>query len=119
MLAIAGILAGGAWAGASLVGGDDPPPPPTTTPLATLRVIFPEGFTRGEMAERVGAVREIAISERNVTPRLVERAATSRRVRAPAAGRVSQGLGGQVAGGVPLPGDVRVHEADAVGEARA
>jgi peptidoglycan lytic transglycosylase G len=71
VLAIAGILAGGAWAGASLVGGDDPPPPPpTTAPLATLRVIFPEGFTRREMAERVDAVREIAVSERNVTPRL-------------------------------------------------
>jgi UPF0755 protein len=71
VLAIAGILAGGAWAGATLVRGDDPPPPPpTTTPLATLRVIFPEGFTRREMAERVDAVREIAISERNVTPRL-------------------------------------------------
>ncbi len=70
-LAIAGILAGGAWAGVSLVRGDDPPPPPeTTTPLARLRIIFPEGFTRREMAQRVDAVRQIAISQRNVTPRL-------------------------------------------------
>jgi uncharacterized YceG family protein len=70
-LAIAGILAGGAWAGVSLVRGEDPPPPPeTTTPLARLRIIFPEGFTRREMAARVDAVREIAIQERDVTPRL-------------------------------------------------
>ncbi len=49
------------------------PPPPaveTTPPLARLRVIFPEGFTRREMAERVSAVREIAIDKRQVTPRL-------------------------------------------------
>ena len=51
---------------------DDAPPAPveTTPPLARLRIIFPEGFTRREMAERVGAVREIAIRKRMVTPRL-------------------------------------------------
>jgi len=51
---------------------EGPPPPPveTTLPLARLRIIFPEGFTRREMAERVAAVREIAIEERGVTPRL-------------------------------------------------
>jgi UPF0755 protein len=50
---------------------EDPPPPvETTTPLARLRVIFPEGFTRREMAERVAAVREIAIDKRRVTPQL-------------------------------------------------
>ena len=87
VVAIAGILAGGAWAGASLVRGDDaPPPPPTTTPLATLRVIFPEGFTRREMAERVDAVREIAITQRNVTPRLTSAGylAASARAKPPA-----------------------------------
>jgi UPF0755 protein len=51
---------------------EDPPPPPveTTPPLARLRIIFPEGFTRREMAARVDAVREIAIAKRGVTPRL-------------------------------------------------
>ena len=50
---------------------EDPPPAVVTTPpLARLRVIFPEGFTRREMAERVGAVREIAIRKRMITPRL-------------------------------------------------
>ena len=42
----------------------------TTPPLARLRIIFPEGFTRREMADRVAAVREIAIDKRGVTPRL-------------------------------------------------
>jgi uncharacterized YceG family protein len=39
-------------------------------PARPLRIIFPEGFTRTEMAERVAAVREIAIERRGVTPRL-------------------------------------------------
>ena len=47
-----------------------PLPTGTTPPLARLRVIFPEGFTRREMADRVAAVREIAIDKRGVTPRL-------------------------------------------------
>jgi UPF0755 protein len=65
-------LVAAAWAGASLVRGqDDPPPPaPTVAPLQVLRIIFPEGFTRKEMADRVAAVRDIAISKRHVTPRL-------------------------------------------------
>jgi UPF0755 protein len=51
--------------------GDDPAPVvETTPPLARLRVIFPEGFTRREMADRVDAVRKIAIDKRGVTPRL-------------------------------------------------
>ncbi|MEX0850744.1 MAG: endolytic transglycosylase MltG [Gaiellaceae bacterium] len=71
-LVVLGALVGGAWAGASLVRDEAPPPPPTETapPLARLRVIFPEGFTRVEMADRVGAVREIATRKRRVTPRL-------------------------------------------------
>jgi UPF0755 protein len=54
--------------------GNDPAPPPveTTPPLARLRIIFPEGFTRREMADRVAAVREIAIDKRGVTPRLTK-----------------------------------------------
>jgi UPF0755 protein len=43
------------------------PPPPQP-----LRIIFPEGFTREEMAERVDAVRTIAIEKRGVTPRLTK-----------------------------------------------
>jgi UPF0755 protein len=66
VLGVAGVAA------AAFLREDDPPPPPTETapPLARLRVIFPEGFTRREMAQRVAAVREIAIARRGVTPRL-------------------------------------------------
>ena len=39
-------------------------------PPVTLHVIFPEGFTRADMAERIGAVRSIAIRKRHVRPRL-------------------------------------------------
>jgi uncharacterized YceG family protein len=53
--------------------GDEPAPAvETTPPLARLRIIFPEGFTRREMADRVEAVREIAIDKRGVTPRLTK-----------------------------------------------
>ena len=71
--AVLAVLAGGAWAGASLVRGDEEPPPTTqaTPALKRLRIIFPEGFTVREMADRVAAVREIAIARRNVTPRLM------------------------------------------------
>jgi len=75
-LAVLVVLGAAGWAGAALLRDDSAPPPPTETapPLARLRVIFPEGFTRAEMADRVAAVREIAISKRNVTPRLTRAA---------------------------------------------
>jgi uncharacterized YceG family protein len=62
-----------AFVAAGCMGSDDPPPPVETTPrLERLRIIFPEGFTRREMADRVAAVREIAIEKRGVTPRLTK-----------------------------------------------
>jgi UPF0755 protein len=70
--AVGALVVAGAWVGVSLVRADEPPPPPPPAPLEVLRVIFPEGFTRQEMAERVGAVREIAIQKRGVTPRLTQ-----------------------------------------------
>jgi UPF0755 protein len=67
-----GVLALVGLASASFLRDDEPPPPPTETvpALARLRIIFPEGFTRREMADRVATVREIAIRKRSVTPRL-------------------------------------------------
>lgn len=60
-----------AWIGTSVLRDDPPPPPPPEpAPLARLRIIFPEGFTVREMADRVAAVRRIAIDKRDVTPRL-------------------------------------------------
>ena len=71
--AVAALLVVGAWFGVSFVRADDPPPPPPPTqPLQVLRVIFPEGFTRQEMAARVAAARGIAIEKRNVTPLLTK-----------------------------------------------
>jgi uncharacterized YceG family protein len=69
------VVAVGAFAVTAWVSGgdEDDPPPPTTAapkPLARLRIIFPEGFTVAEMADRVAAVRQIAITKRGVTPRL-------------------------------------------------
>ena len=61
-------LLGGALAGC--MGEDAKPQVETIAPLARLRIIFPEGFTRRDMADRVAAVREIAIDKRGVTPRL-------------------------------------------------
>jgi cell division protein YceG involved in septum cleavage len=76
LAAVVLVLAGvgiAAWVGTS--SGEDasreqPPPPTATAPPRPLRIIFPEGFTRAEMADRVAAVREIAIEQRGVTPRL-------------------------------------------------
>jgi uncharacterized YceG family protein len=71
------VVAAGAFATAAWVaGGEDETSPETTVTtapaLARLRIIFPEGFTVREMADRVAAVREIAISKRHVTPRLTK-----------------------------------------------
>lgn len=61
-----------ALAAAGCMREDSDAPVETTPPLVTLRIIFPEGFTRREMADRVAAVREIAIDKRGVTPRLTK-----------------------------------------------
>ncbi len=63
----------GAWV-ASSRGGEAPPATTAAAAPVTLHVIFPEGFTRAEMAARVAAVREIAIRTRHVTPVLTGRA---------------------------------------------
>lgn len=47
-----------------------PPPPPVEVPQEILRIVFPEGFTRAEMAERITEVNEIARTDRNVSPAL-------------------------------------------------
>jgi uncharacterized YceG family protein len=47
--------------------------PPTTAPvpqLPVLGIVFPEGFTREQMAERIAAVNVIAKRKRHVEPRL-------------------------------------------------
>jgi hypothetical protein len=75
--ALIGALSLAAWLASLAVNGvaaDDPPPPPTTVaappPPKPLRVVFPEGYTRREMAARVAAVRKIAREKRKVDPLL-------------------------------------------------
>ena len=54
---------------------DEPPPPPPPVAKAPpkLRIIFPEGFTRREMAARVAEVDRIALQKRKVQTRLSSR----------------------------------------------
>jgi len=62
-----------------------PPPPPKP-----FRIVFPEGFTRRDMAERVTVVDGIALRRRGVRPKLSASAylkATSGKVRVPGFGR--------------------------------
>ena len=63
--------------------------PAAAAPPATLKIIFPEGFTVRKMADRVSAVRTIAIRRRHVTPLLNGRsyAAAGKRAAPPAAFR--------------------------------
>ncbi len=44
--------------------------PATTAPLKPLRIVFPEGFTRRDMAERIDKVDGIAARDRQVRPLL-------------------------------------------------
>lgn len=71
VLGVLAILVGSAWA---ILGGRGeeaaPPPKPVAPPPKTLRIIFPEGFTREQMATRIGEVNKIAEARRNVEPRL-------------------------------------------------
>jgi uncharacterized YceG family protein len=96
LLLLVGFFGLALWLGVTALGqGDEeaePPPPPTTTappPPPTLRVLFPEGFTRKEMVQRVGAVRKIAQNRRKITPTLTVKGydAASRLARIPAAFR--------------------------------
>jgi UPF0755 protein len=72
-----GVLAAIAFA---IVGRDDAAAPVTTAagstgppPKPVLRIIFPEGFTIEEMADRIKAVNKIAEQKRHVTPKLAPR----------------------------------------------
>jgi UPF0755 protein len=78
------------WLGVSaLGGGDEEAAPPTTTaapPEPSLKIVFPEGFSREEMIQRVEAVRKIAQRKRQVSPRLsgARYAAATKAARIPA-----------------------------------
>jgi UPF0755 protein len=71
LVGVVAVVAGSAWA---ILGGRGeeaaPPPAPVAPPPKPLRIIFPEGFTREQMAHRIGEVNQIAQAKRNVRPRL-------------------------------------------------
>jgi UPF0755 protein len=66
-----------AWVAVASVGGDDKQPPPepsVAAPPKPFRIVFPEGFTRRQMAARVAAVAQIAQRKRGKRVRLKEKA---------------------------------------------
>ena len=73
-------LGAAAWAAVAGIGSvkdkvaPPPPPPAAPPPPKPLKVIFPEGFTRREMAERVAAVKQIAAEKRKKKTRISEAA---------------------------------------------
>jgi UPF0755 protein len=75
LVALIGAVAFVAWVGTLALGAvrDDPPPPATTAalpPPKPLRIIFPEGFTIEQMAQRIAAVNKIAARKRKVKTHL-------------------------------------------------
>jgi UPF0755 protein len=70
VIGLVALLVGSAMA--VLGGGEEAAPPSPPAPVAPkpLKIIFPEGFTRTQMAERIGEVNKIAQQKRNVSPRL-------------------------------------------------
>jgi len=73
LAALAGGVALLVWLGTIAFDGDDEPKAVAVAPAKPLRIIFPEGFTRAQMAGRITAVDEIAKQKRHVTPRLSAR----------------------------------------------
>jgi UPF0755 protein len=72
---LVGAVALAIWVARAALGQirDDPAPPPVTVAAPApkpLRIVFPEGFTRRQMAQRIVAVSEIAERRRKLTPRL-------------------------------------------------
>ena len=62
-----------AWVGSLALGRTSEEPAPVTTappPPKPLKIIFPEGFTRADMAHRIAEVNRIARTKRRVRPRL-------------------------------------------------
>jgi UPF0755 protein len=76
LVLLLGLVGGGIWAATAAIGGGGNTAAPTTTaaaaappPQKTFRIVFPEGFTREEMAQRITAVDGIA-RRKHIRPRL-------------------------------------------------
>lgn len=90
------VVAGAVWLASLALGEvrDAAAPPPATTrakpkPPKPLRIIFPEGFNRAEMAARIAAVNKIAKARRKVTPKLSPRAYARLTAKHPLPGRLA------------------------------
>jgi uncharacterized YceG family protein len=72
VLVMVAVLGGAAYAAVTLVRdkGSAAPKATTTAPLKVLRIVFPEGYTRKDMAQQIADVNKIAIRKRHVTPKL-------------------------------------------------
>src|SRR5690349_2543831 len=72
VLVIVALLGGAAWALTTLVRDSGSKKPVTTTvaPQKVLRIVFPEGYTREDMANQIRDVNKIAQEKRHVSPRL-------------------------------------------------
>jgi UPF0755 protein len=74
LVVLLGVVAAAAWLALSQARGDDEPEVTTTAalppPPKILRIVFPEGFTRRQMAERIEAVNRIAKQKRDAQSRL-------------------------------------------------
>ena len=70
--AVLGGLGWGAFAAVDRLRGESAAPPttPVAPPPKPFRIVFPEGFTRAQMAARITSVDRIAHRERGVRPRL-------------------------------------------------
>ena len=111
LVALGVVAAAGVGLGALLVidhGGGSKPATTTVAP-PPLRIVFPEGFTRRDMAARITAVRRIAETRRGVTPTMTARGylAADRALEAP--GRVRARRTRAPARGLPLPCHLRLH----------
>ena len=111
-------LGAAAWAAVAGIGSvrekvaPPPPPPAAPPPPKPLRIIFPEGFTRREMGERVAAVKRIAAEKRKKKTRISEAAYLKLTQRSALPGRFAADGKPRAPRGLPVSGDVRVPAAD-------
>jgi uncharacterized YceG family protein len=73
VIVIVGVLGAAGWFVVTLVRDSRSSSTPVTStpaPQKVLRIVFPEGFTRDEMAQQIAAVNKIAEHKRHVTPKL-------------------------------------------------
>jgi len=70
VIVVLGFLGWGIVAVAHSIRGHTSATPPLPPPPKPFKIVFPEGFTRRDMAQRIAAVGRIARHERGVRPRL-------------------------------------------------